>query len=151
MKKYISLILTFCIIILMFSNMVVYAFDQTKVAIEYFEDGSYIVTVIETVFSSRSTKTKTITEYYYDASNNLDWKASLTASFYYDGSTSSCTSASIGHQIYDTSWRLTSSSCSKNSATATGNFTFKKYSLGIPIKTVNKTLTLTCDPNGNVT
>ncbi len=34
---------------------------------------------------------------------------------------------------------------------ATGSFTFKYYVLGIPVKTVNKTLTLTCDKNGNIT
>ena len=34
---------------------------------------------------------------------------------------------------------------------ATGEFTVKRYNLGIPVETVNKTLTLTCSPSGTVT
>ena len=151
--KRIALLLAICICLYSLTCSA-YAKNNDVTEIEYFADGSYIITVLETNASTcfdRSTISKTKTTYYYDSSNNLDWKASLTASFSYNGTTSSCTSASIGYNIYDNNWRLTSSDCSKSGATATGNFTFKHYTLGIPTNTINRTLTLTCDPNGNIT
>ena len=156
MKKLLTAFLLICILMCLFPGAVQAAGDRDskETNIEFFEDGSYIITVIETnrtLLVPLSNITKTKTEYYYDSNHNLDWKASLTASFTYNGTTSSCTNASIGYHIYDSDWRLTSSNCSKSGATATGNFTFKHYVLLIPNKTINKTLTLTCDKNGNVT
>ncbi|MBQ7597503.1 MAG: hypothetical protein IJU56_02875 [Clostridia bacterium] len=87
---------------------------------------------------------------YYDNNSNLDWRASITATFSYNGTSASCTDVSKSTTIYDSAWKCTSSSCSKSGATATGNFTFKRYVLLVPVQTVNKTLTLTCDANGNV-
>ncbi len=149
MKKVLCAVLAIFILINV-TIMLCSAAETAQPEIEYFSDGSYMITEIETENSCKSTVSKSKTTKYYDSSNNLQWKATLTATFSYNGSTSSCTSSSVSHTIYDNAWRNTYSSASKSGNTATGEFTFKHYVLGIPVKTVNKTLTLTCDKNGNV-
>jgi hypothetical protein len=100
---------------------------------------------------SKGTKTRTKEFVFYDSDDIELWSASITATFTYNGTTSSCTSVSKSTTIYKSSWKCTASSCSKSGATATGNFTFKRYVTLIPVQTVNKTLSLTCDKNGNIT
>ena len=148
--------LLFLLIIMMIPlyTMVAFSVDECNIEYEFFEDGSYAVIVIqkETPLLAKSgSVTETKTYKYYDNNHSLDWTASITASFTYNGVMASCTSVSKSTTIYDTSWKCTASSCSKSGATATGSFTFKYYLLGVPVKTINKTLTLTCDPNGNIT
>ncbi len=151
MKKLTSILLTAITLILTtcFSTNAIK--PSEVIDIEYFDDGSYIVVTIEEVSSTKGSKTKTKNYYFHNSNEVLQWKATLTASFTYNGSTASCTSASASYVIYDNSWHNTQSTASKSGATATGNFTFKHYVLGIPTKTINKTLTLTCDRNGNIT
>ena len=138
------------ILVFSFCNVFSFAFSEEVLDIHYYNDGSYGVTFLKTS-DSKGTKTGTKGYKHYDSGNTLVWEASITATFTYNGTTASCTSVSKSTTIYNNSWRCTASSCSKSGATATGNFTFKHYVLGVPVKTINKTLTLTCDPNGNVT
>ena len=89
--------------------------------------------------------------YDYTSSNGItQWKATLKATFTYDGSTSRCTSVdSPSVVIYDNTWSLDSKSCSKSGNTATGNITMaKKLLLGSSKAPI--TLTLSCDKNGNL-
>lgn len=154
MKKIACIILVFLLFLV--STQGVYAHTistaSEKAEIEYFEDGSYIVTWIS--FSQLSTKANSITRQktsdYYNSSNVLEWSVTLTASFSYTGTYATCTTASVSHTIYDSAWRVTSETASKSGNTATGDFTIKHYFLGIPTKTVNKTLTMTCSPSGVV-
>ncbi len=133
------------------------ALDQDQMYTEIYEDGSYDVITTSSLYTiselrnAKGTKSETKTNEHHNADGSLAWKASITASFTYNGTTSSCTSVSKSTTIYKSSWKCTASSCSKSGAMATGSFTFKYYVLGIPVKTVNKTLTLTCDKNGNIT
>ena len=119
--------------------------------IEHFPDGSYIITELtESAYSNRSSVTRSKFSTYYDNDNTALWMVELTATFSYNGTSATCTYVSTGHTIYDTSWQVTNAAASKSGNTATGDFTVKKYFLGIPIKTVNRTLTLTCSPTGVV-
>lgn len=135
-----------------------YAENTNIQTVEYYEDGSYLITTLTQnyivgigLLSTRSSKTETKKGHYYDSNGAIVWTASITASFTYNGTTASCTTVSKSQTIYNNSWKCTSSSCYKSGATATGDFTFKHYVLGIPNKTINRTLTLTCDKNGNIT
>lgn len=130
----------------------IYANDcnTTETTIEYFEDGSYLITQSEisvTPFAA-STKSHTKSANYYDANGDLAWKVSLTGTFTYTGSSATCTKATKSYKIYDDRWKVTSSGASKSGNKATGNFTVKRYLGSIPIKTVNKTLTITCSKTG---
>ena len=143
--------------------------------VEYFEDGSYLVfdileeeaytsatflqkllNLLKKIFAflrpepAQQTVSKTKYAEYNDANGKRLWSISLDADFTYNGKTSACTNARVTYKIYDSDWKNVSSSCSKSAATATGTFSMRQYKLGVPLKLIEKTLTLTCDANGKV-
>ncbi len=153
MKKIISL---FSALLIMFvcpmtALSAEYRPQQTEQTVEYFEDGSYMITKLETEqFSPFATSTtrKTKSADYYSNSGKLLWVVSLTGNFSYTGSSATCTSSSASYKIYDDAWKVTASKADKNGRQAIGNFTVKKYTLGIPLSTVNKTITISCSNTG---
>ena len=154
MKRFLCLFLI--IIIVSFSFASVCGAINGEViseSVEYYPDGSYGIT--ETIeYSAKATygsKTASKNYKHYNASNELVWMVKLTASFTYNGSTSSCTSATPSYTEYVSTWKVKTATASHSGNTATGNYTAKRYTLLIPVETVNKTLTLKCDKNGNVT
>ena len=151
MKKIIYACLIFFTMTMIFP-ITIYANDcnTTETTIEYFEDGSYLIIQSETSIMpfAASTKSHTKSANYYNPNGDLAWKIYLTGTFTYTGSSSTCTKATTSYKIYDDRWKVTSSGASKSGNKATGNFTVKKYAIGIPIRTVNKTLTITCSKTG---
>ena len=178
MKKVLSLIL--CAVLLMVPLAPCVAAEtepevQHNSEIEYFEDGSFLVVVtmgeeektmsanflqkllnlmkklIALLFPNQQMSvSKTKHAEYYDANKNCLWSIHLSAEFTYNGKTAECAKASISYKIYDSDWKLVSSSCAKNGAAATGSFSFRQYKLGVPLKLIEKTLTLVCNKDGKV-
>lgn len=152
MKKIISVFSVILMMLVMFPTTAFAGENNiTNREVEYFDDGSYIVTeLVESGISTLATSTvsKTKSSSYYDSNNKMLWTVRLDATFRYTGSSATCTSAAASHTIYDSSWKVTSGTASKSGNKATGNFTVKKYVLGIPVKTVNRTLTITCSNTG---
>lgn len=148
-KKCISFFVTFLLVICLLP-VETFAAENRVV---YYDDGSYdVITITVDMKATRATGTKTgmITKDRRNSDGELEWRASMKATFTYDGSTSRCTSVdSPSVVIYDNTWSLDSKSCSKSGNTTTGNITMaKKLLLGsgkVPI-----TLTLSCDKNGNL-
>lgn len=114
----------------------------------------FIKAFFERFFSNSADKSETVsrTKYvaYYDSKGNLLWTIYLTAEFVYDGKTAECSSVFASNSIKDSDWRLISSEYGKDKNTATGTFVMKQYKLGVPLKEIEKVLTLTCDEKGNV-
>lgn len=130
-----------------------YANDEivTDRYIEYFEDGSYIVTELrESTITTFATKTvnQSKASHSYDSNNKKEWTVILNATFSYTGSSATCTKATVSYNIYNDAWKVTSSVASKSGNKATGTFTIKKYVLNVPIKSINRTLTITCSNTG---
>ena len=156
MKRLISALIVI-IFTLSCSACFVNALAQDQIYTEIYEDGSYdIITTtshftISNLLNTKGTSSKTKTNEHHNADGSIAWKASITATFSYNGTTASCTDVTKSTVIYNSAWKCTAASCSKSGATATGNFTFKRYVLLVPVQTINKTLTLTCDANGNIT
>ena len=172
MKKILSIFIAFIITFIpfCFTSGAEEAVENSQT--EYFEDGSYITlgttSAIENEITSIFTKileffrkliefftgNKTIskTKYarYYDKNGNLLWAVFLEAEFSYNGKTSLCKNAKSYYEAYDSDWEIISSEFSTDSNTATADFTVQQTKLGVKLKTVNKTLTLTCDKNGNI-
>lgn len=127
--------------------------DENTV-IEYFCDGSYITTTIiestNSINRSTSTKTGTKTITYSDANGDTLWEAFLHGTFTYNGTTSSCTSTNITYSVYDSDWKITSATSTKSGNKAIGNITAKRYFIGIPTATIDKSATLTCSANGTL-
>lgn len=151
MRKSIALLLifTFLFSYLPVASNAVDGYQNKNIIV--FEDGSYIVIQMDELSSrAASTKSGSKTYNYYDASDNLEWQAKLSASFTYDGVTSSCTSASCTVTTYDSKWYEISNSTTRSGNTATTALTMGKKFLGITVSKPEYTLTLTCDKDGNL-
>ncbi len=96
------------------------------------------------------TVSKTKYAKYYDSQDRLLWSVYLTGYFRYDGEKVECTDVSVSYDIKDSDWKLISVEGSKQENTATGRFVIRQYKLGVPLKEIEKKLTLICDPNGKV-
>lgn len=129
--------------------------STVSTTIEYFDDGSYMVTTIEestTPRVSELTKTGSKTLNYYNPDDELVWKYVLTGKFYVVMNVSAeCIESTYSYTIYDDSWSLTAHNnyCSAN--VAHGTATFKKKVLFITTSTQNIEETLTCDLRANLT
>lgn len=172
MKKFLSIFIAFIITFIPFC-FTAGAEESAEISqTEYFEDGSYITVgtasaveneianifakileffrkLIE-FFTGNKTVSKTKYASYYDKNGNLLWSVFLEAEFSYNGKTSYCKEAGAYYETYDSDWEITSSGYSTDGNTATADFTAQQTKLGVKLKTVNKTLTLTCDKDGNI-
>lgn len=149
MKKSLSLLLS-CLLFFMCFNITAFASESNE-SITYFDDGSYIITVItESPTQATKTKSGTKTTSYYNADNEKVWDATLRETFTYTGSSATCTNSTISYNIYNNNWKITSATASKSSNKAIGDIIAKRYVLGIPTKTVEQTITLTCSASGTL-
>lgn len=166
MRKKLSITLVFTLILCLFQTTPAFAStlksneNTNSSTIEYFEDGSYIVTELEqninngiSPLSTSKTGTKTIT--YYSSSNEALCALKLTATFSYSGSTVSCTSTNCTKYSYDSAWSVedvttSHSNTSTTKASATANGTAVKRFLGIKIQSAALSTTIYCDKNGNL-
>ena len=152
MKKLISL-LSVIIMIAVMCPATAFANDEivTDRYVEYFDDGSYIVTELtESTITTFAAKTvsKSKASHYYESDNSKAWTVILSATFSYTGSSATCTKATTSSTIYNSSWKVKSAVASKSGNKATGTFTVKKYVLGVPLKSIDRTLTITCSNTG---
>lgn len=157
MKKIISIVLCVVCVFSVFSVNVFAETAETVVneTVEYLEDGSYIVTTITEELNSsvaRATNTKTGTKKstLYNSNDEPMVVLKLTATFNYTGSSATCTSASTSYTVYNDNWKVTSATATKSGNKATGNFTSKRYTLLIPVQTINSTVTITCSNSGTL-
>lgn len=74
----------------------------------------------------------------------------VNGTFTYDGSSSSCTAASVSTSVVNGNWKITNKSSSKSGNTAKATATAICYLNGNPINSATKTVTLSCDANGNL-
>ena len=89
--------------------------------------------------------------YYYDANGTLLWDVHLSGEFVYNGKGSTCVKSEITYIIRDSDWKMISCSSTEDGNTAKGEFAIRQYKLGVPLKLIEKTLTITCDKDGNIT
>lgn len=124
---------------------------ETELATINFDDGSYMTVEIitsETRASGSKTGAKQYT--YYDSSSVAQWKAVLTGTFTYTGSSATCTSSSMDVTIYDSSWYVISKSSSKSGSKAIGSAIIGEKTGVTSVAKIPVNLTLTCDANGNL-
>lgn len=155
MKKFLVLTLLF---IMLFSSTTISSFASNNTTnnisssdIMYFEDGSYIyseITEFSNITRSSNTKSGKKTIYHCNADNDVLWTATVVGTFSYNGSSATCTNASVNYEISDSNWEISSATATKSTNNAIGNITAKKYILGICVQTVNKSVTLTCSATG---
>lgn len=147
-----KIITILCISFLAFSHSVLNAsaFETNPTRIyakEELENGYYLETVITTNYtqarSSIRNGTKTAT--YRDINGKALWSITV------NGKSETCTSSTYSKANYSTSWKLSNAKASKNGAAASASITAKQYHQnGSLQKTINKTVKLTCSPNGSL-
>lgn len=124
---------------------------ENQMEIIYFEDGSYMTVEIITKGTRASGSVSGSKPYtYYDSDGVAQWKATLTGSFTYNGSSATCTSSSVDVTIYNSTWYVSSKSAGKSGNTATASVTMGKKMLGVTVTTKSASISLTCDKNGNL-
>lgn len=152
MKKIFCVFVT--ILIIFSTSMIACASSDVVTTVEYFEDGSCIETtlIVEKGISTYATQYKDGTKkiIYKDEDGIVCWKATLTATFRYTGSSATCTESDVTYTVSNSKWKITSATASKSGNTATADITAKRYTLGIPVETLNRTITMTCSANGTI-
>lgn len=116
-----------------------------------FEDGSYITTEIS-ISETRATSTKTAskTYVYKNSSGTEQWRAVLSGTYSYTGTTSNCTSSSCNVTITNTNWYVVSKTVGKSGSSAVAELTMGRKLLGITVDNKTISMKLTCDANGNL-
>lgn len=175
MKRFLALVLSFVIFAVPLAPFVQAAYENTQT--EYFEDGSYMVMgsdefvdredaedslnfigriieaikkLINMLFGKSENKTKQDIKYvkYYDKNGTVLWEVYLEGTFSYNGEAARCTDASVSYYIYDGDWKMLSCESTKSGSVATASFKVRQYKLGVALKTIEKSIVLTCDKNG---
>ena len=140
----ISIFLT--ILILLINLIPTHAANEMEY--HYFSDGSYIVTVMESIddninlLSTTVTKSKKAT--YYNKDGVAKWYVKVTGTFTYGNGTFKCTNSTVTAASQSTTWKISSKSGNKAIATATA----KQYQNNSIIQTITKSVTLTCSSTG---
>lgn len=106
--------------------------------------------LLNKLFAKQETITKTKYCNYFDSDGKLLWSVQLKGTFTYNHRTSVCVSSEITDIIMDSDWKLQSKNSIEEGNSAKGSFAVRQYKLGVPLKLIEKELTLTCDKNGNV-
>lgn len=121
---------------------------------EYYANGDYIETVLYDLpdnsiqlFSTTKTGSKKLS---YKNSGTVLWSVTIKGTFSYDGSTSKCTSCSVSATSNSSDWIIYSKSASKSGNSATGKATAHKLSFGVYERSVTKSVTLSCKPDGTL-
>lgn len=113
-----------------------------------------IIRWLRNIFAAIFAKQTTVTKYkycnYFDSEGKLLWTVCLKGTFTYNHRKAVCVDSEITCEISDSDWRLISSDHSQENNSAKGSFAIRQYKLGVPLKLVEKELTLTCDKDGNV-
>ena len=150
MKRFVCFVLSFFLLLSAASTASAAEITASEEIIS-FEDGSYLI--IETVQSMvRSSDTSSgFKRYVYcDENDTVKWRAILTGTFTYDGTTATCTDSSVTTYVYASNWYEVSKSAGKSGNTATGSVTMGRTVLGITVAKETYSLTLTCSPNGTL-
>jgi len=117
---------------------------------ESLPDGGYFVTETVVTPVSRGSLNTERRDCYYNTSGEKQWTMVLKGSFTYNGTTATCTSASVTYTIYNSNWHHKSHSAWASGNTANGTLTMEKWLFLTPVLIVSKSLTITCDANGNI-
>lgn len=146
MKRLFSLILTICLI----ASLPIYSSPAEEEVI-YFDDGSYIVITVESISTRASgTKSGSKTLKYTGSDGELEWKAVLSGTFTYNGTSATCTSSSCNVTIYASNWYEVSKTVTKSGNTASASVTMGRKVLGITVEKETYPLSLSCDKDGNL-
>lgn len=163
MKRLLVFVLATVILTLsVFPQAIAYSQEtETTQTVYELDDGGYLIITMEDVTSAsdmraaRASKTCKKTATYADSNGNKKCALTVVATFSITtGKSVSCTNVTYETASYDDNWSVEDVSTSRNnsstakaSGTATGEFV--RRVLGIKNKTVDASVSVYCDYNGN--
>ncbi len=120
--------------------------------VRHLPDGSRLIETVP-VIVQRTEQTITSQKYSTFINNDgvIQWKVTLTASFTYNGSTATCTSASSVSTVYSGNWSENANNTFASGNAAVANVTMVRKILFIVVQTEIANLVITCDKDGNIT
>ena len=118
---------------------------RTKKEIIQLDNGYYLETII-----AANQKTARKTANYKNAQGTTMFSVTVTGTFTYTGSSSTCTKSIASATSKNANWKISSKSASKSGNKATAKATAKRYVDGTAVETQNCTVTLTCSLNGSL-
>ena len=124
--------------------------NSSQIYREYLEDGSYYETIIISTPTRSAIRNASKTSTYKNSSGTALWYAKVTADFYFDGKTSSCTSSSASGGSYVSTWKILSKSSSRTGNVGSATVTAGAYLNGAYVGSITQKLLLACDKNGNL-
>lgn len=152
MKKCSPFMLSLLVAFMLFLQpLAAQAAPNKTVTKEYLSDGSYYETVLETEVQTRSYvrgAKKTVT--YKNADGKSIWYLTVTADFYFDGSTSRCTSSSVSAGSYTSTHKILSKTSGRSGNSGWAKATVGTYMGGVHVTDVTRTIYIYCDKNGDV-
>lgn len=117
----------------------------------YFEDGSYIrVEIFSTDLRETGRKIGHKDYTYYNSDGEEQWRATLTGSFTYTGTSAVCTSSSCSVSISDSNWSVESKTADRSGNAAIAKLIMKWSQHGATKENIEVSIRLTCDENGNL-
>ena len=147
-------VVTWCLLIAMIGCIIPtfgYAAATEDKIVAVFGDGSYITEEIAVTQPRASgSKAGTKSHTYYSEDGTAKWKATLTGTFSYTGTSATCTGASCNVTIYDSAWHTISKTATKSGNTANASVTIGKKLLGVTVAQIPTSISITCDNNGNL-
>lgn len=152
MKRIISFL---CILLIVFTYQGTFAFaESTVISKEELGNGYYLITIIESVPSQRqqtflnNSETKSKTSYLKNSNGETLWYVKVTGTFTYDGKVAKCTSAIPDAKSYNSGWTMSNVTGSKSGNVAKASATGNLHQNGNIVKSVSKSVSLTCSPDG---
>lgn len=151
MKKKLFIYLLVLVLAFIFPINAIAAPTQSPQEVIRFEDGSYItITLSEAQDRASGTKSGSKTYRYYTDNGTEEWRAVLTGTFTYTGSSATCTASSCNVTIYNSAWYVVSKTATKSDNAAKASLTMGKKLLGITIVKKSAELSLSCSANGTL-
>ena len=136
MKKIFRILLSLTLSLSLCNAQILLA-SNSNTQVEYFEDGSYCITVIEdcsnlnlsdiSTASTSKTVSKSKKTSYYSSSNAELWYVKVTGSFTYGNGSAVCNSSSVTAESKNSNWKISNKSSGKSGNTATASATGKRY------------------------
>lgn len=78
------------------------------------------------------------------------WSITIHGTFSYNGSSATCTNSYVSTTCPASDWKIIKANATKRGSSAIGTVEAKKYFLGLPVQTVDDTVTLTCNKTGTL-
>lgn len=148
MKKIITLLSILSTILLL--SKPVLAFNNKEII--YLNDGYYLETIIEEIYTGKASQQKTAkkTGNYKNSKGTIIFTVTVTGTFTYNGSTSSCTKSTVSSESKNSNWKISSKNSSKFGNKAIADATAKRYIDGKAVETQSCSVSLSCSATGNL-